>query len=450
MSTIVITSTGSSLHSKETCSEISVPQDKSIFHRILILAALSESQIFINTIGKLSSDVLTTLNALVQLGVKIDRLEKEIIVYGVGKKGFKKPSEAIDCGNSGTTARLLMGLLASQSFESILIGDASLSKRPMARLATILNQQLGADILCSDNGTLPVKIRGKALHEASVVMPVASAQMKSSILLAAYCSNSAIEISEPSASRNHTEKMMISMGIDVQVNTTSVLMKAHRSIQIPSPYWYQIPGDVSSAAFFVVASVITKTNLRIKNVGLNPTRLRFFELLSDSGVPLFYENVAIANGELYGDMIIDGSKVSDLKPFVIETEDVPNLQDEIPALAVLALFAEGKSVIRGASELRLKESDRIKAMIDNLHRIGGRASELPDGLEITGSNDFIPSGAIINSYYDHRIAMAMAVAALKSSGVVTIPDASVVSISSPTFFELLGSIPAASMISITE
>lgn len=450
MSTIVITPKDNSSRSIESCSEISVPADKSIFHRILMLAALSESEVSIPTIGKLSSDIQTTLNALIQLGVKIDQRDKEIIVYGVGKTGLQKPSKPIDCRNSGTTARLLMGILASQSFESALIGDDSLTKRPMSRLAKILNEQLGADILCSDTGTLPVQIRGKVLHNASVILPFASAQIKSSVLLAAYCSNTAIKISEPEKSRDHTEKMMLSMGIDLQIDANSVSLEANRSLQIPQAYSYQIPGDLSSAAFFAVASAITKINLTIRNVGLNATRSRFFETLNAAGVPIFYEKVAIVNGELYGDVIIHGSRISQLKPFTLGAEDIPNLQDEIPALTVFALFTNGKSTIAGATELRLKESDRIHAMANNLERIGGRVTELPDGLEITGSSTFIPSGATIDSYGDHRIAMAMAVAALKSSGVVTIPNASVVSISFPTFFELLGCIPAASMISITE
>ena len=415
-----------------------------------MLAALSESEVSILTIGKLSSDVQTTLDALLQLGVKIERKDTEIIVYGVGKNGFQKSSKPIDCRNSGTTARLLMGILSSQSFESTLIGDESLSKRPMARLAKILNEQLGADISCSDSETLPVQILGKELHSASVILPVASAQIKSSILLAAFCSNTAIKISEPEKSRDHTEKMMLSMGIDLQIDTTSVSIQANRSFQIPHTYSYQISGDLSSAAFFAVAAAITKTDLTINNVGLNSTRSRFFEILTGAGVPVFYEEVAIANGELFGNVVIYGSKISRVKPFTVGGEDIPNLQDEIPALTVLALFADGRSTIVGATELRLKESDRIHAMADNLERIGGRVTELPDGLEITGSADFIPSGATINSYGDHRIAMAMAIVALKSSGVVTIPNAEVVSISSPTFFELLGGIPAASMIAITE
>ncbi len=291
-----------------------------------------------------------------------------------------------------------------------------LTKRPMARLAKILNEQLGADISCSDSGTLPVQIRGKALHNASVILPVASAQIKSSILLAAYCSNTAIKISEPMKSRDHTEKMMLSMGIDLQIDSTSVSMQANRSLQISHNYTYQIPSDLSSAAFFSVASAITKTDLTINNVGLNSTRSRFFEILTSAGVPVFYEEVAIANGELFGNMIIYGSKISHLKPFTVGAEDIPNLQDEIPALTVLALFADGRSTIVGATELRLKESDRIHAMADNLERIGGRVTGLPDGLEIIGSADFIPSGAMIDSYGDHRIAMAMAIVALKSSG----------------------------------
>ncbi len=430
----VIKAASNSLQASHSVS-ISLPQDKSIFHRILFLSALSEGAVTIPITGKIGEDVQTTIDALRLLNVLIEQTDTALTIRGVGKQGLSKSNSPIDCRNSGTTARLLMGILSAQSFDSQLIGDTSLSKRPMKRLASVLHDSFGADITTTSEGTLPIVTRGKQLRSGNVALPVASAQMKSAALLAAYCANIETSITEPSQSRDHTEWMMRSFGIDLQIANSSIYLPSQRSLHLPNNY--HVPGDISSAAFFVVAAAITRSDLRVENVGLNPTRTAYLDLLMDCGVPIWFENVRLIHGERIGTIIVQTSNIQGIQPFDISGSVIANLQDEIPALAVLALFMKGESQIADASELRKKESDRISVLTENLRRCGTIVRELGDGLMIEGSPDFIPTGFTVSHHNDHRIAMAMSLLGFRASAAVTIPDASVVSISFPSFFSEL-------------
>jgi 3-phosphoshikimate 1-carboxyvinyltransferase len=420
-----------------------MPPDKSILHRALIIGALSDSTISIPLPDKVGEDITSTIKALRQLGVRIEYSELNITIYGVGKRGLKKPDAPIDCGNSGTTARLLMGVLAAQNFESVLTGDASLSKRPMERLAKLLNHELGANITTT-NGSLPVSISGRQLHSAKVSISVASAQIKSSLLLAAYCSDASLDLTEPSQSRDHTENIFRASGIDLNSNGTHNYLPSNREINLPESFSWNIPGDLSSAAFMMVAAAITRSDVIIEGVGINPSRTAVLDTLSDSGVPLFVSNVSQTFLERTGDIHISGSKIKVLRPFLIDEPLIPNLQDEIPALAALALFIQGQSTFTGASELRLKESDRLQALQINLTSFGISVTDSPDGLTIDGEGDINLNPITIEDRNDHRIAMALAVAGLGSQKAVTLPDSSTVSVSYPSFFEMLRNISSSS------
>ncbi|MBS1903321.1 MAG: 3-phosphoshikimate 1-carboxyvinyltransferase [Bacteroidetes bacterium] len=426
-----------------------VPQDKSILHRILVIASLSQSTVAVPTNAPIADDVQTTLKALRQLGVHIELSDAEIVIHGVGVRGLSTPDQPINCENSGTTARLLMGVLAGQSFDSTLIGDASLSRRPMQRLANILNDHLGAQIACSDEGTMPVRITGRELHDAHITLPVASAQMKSALLLAGLVAGGAVRIEEPAQSRDHTERMLSALGIDITREEGRAGIRKSSSIIAPNSFEYSVPGDLSSAAFFVVAAAILRLDVEIKNVGLNPTRTAFLDVLTDAGVPIFFSDVCEVHGERWGTISINARAAQSYKPIGIGADVFANLQDEIPILAVFAMFAGGTSSISGAAELRRKESDRIAALVENISKFGTPVREREDGLEIDGRTEFVPRQCQIDAFGDHRIAMAMAVAALRAPGEVTIPDASVVSISFPTFFAELTRIAAAAGKTIT-
>ena len=421
---------------EQTTLRMTVPPDKSILHRALIISALSESTITFPLIDRVGEDIVTTINALRQLGVRIEHSDFGITVIGVGKRGLQASANPIDCRNSGTTARLLMGVLSAQNFSSTLIGDESLSRRPMGRLAELLNTELGADISTTE-GLLPVKINGRELHSANVMLPVASAQIKSSLLLAVFCSGVFLTLTEPYQSRDHTEIMLRACGVDIQSNNTTVFLPAGRELQLPKQFQWEIPGDISSASFLMVAGAISNTDLIIENVGINPSRTAAIETLSDSGVPIFINEARQHFGENIGNVQVSASNSQAYKSFFFSHSAIPNIQDEIPALSVFAAFAKGTSSFAGATELRVKESDRLKALYNNLSVSGVQVTESPDGLQITGSEKNLAGDITVNNFNDHRIAMAMSVAALRSEGRVIIPDSDVVSVSYPSFFDRL-------------
>ncbi len=429
---------------------ITLPPDKSIFHRLLIIGSLTKSNIRIpiSSIEDIPVDVYATILALQSLGVPIELSRSEIELQGVGLGGFHAPKYQINCANSGTTARLLMGLLGGQNFSSKLTGDESLSKRPMKRLADLLNNGLGADIVTSVDGSMPITINGKELHSGNFTLPVASAQMKSAVLLAGLHSNGEVSVTEPQQSRDHTERMLKAFGADIKIEGRTSVINS-KSTLIEDEFTYHVPGDISSAAFLIAAAIIARRNIVLSNVGLNTTRKKFLDILSTSGLEIDISAVRDEWGEDRGRIEILAMETSPTKPFQLVAEDIPLLIDEIPILSVLASFCNGATTIFHAEELRNKESDRLAAIIKNLRAFGVLVEEKDDGFVVFGDVNFIPKGGTIEHFGDHRIAMAFAIMAFRAKDAVTISDASVVSISYPRFFEDLALIVGARRMKIT-
>lgn len=407
--------------------EVSVPGDKSISHRALLLAAISEGTSRIYGISS-GADVRSTMACLQKLGVDITRGNGETRVAGRGAHGLSAPDTILDAGNSGTTMRLLTGILAGQPFTATLDGDASLRRRPMRRIITPL-AKMGAKISATPQGTAPLTITGGTLQGITYRLPVASAQVKSAILLAGMFAQGETTVIEPLPTRNHTELMLQRFGVALQQKDGRCTVRASklRAADV------QVPGDFSSAAFLIAAALmVPESELVLRGIGVNPTRCRLLELLVRSGAAIRCEHRAEAGGEAVADVIVCSSR---LRPFSIEARNVPLLIDEIPVLAVVATQVEGESVIRGAQELRHKESDRLHTLAINLGRMGALVKEFEDGLAISGP---VPlKGAIIDAYGDHRIAMAFAVAGLVADGETIIRGADVADVSFPGFFEIL-------------
>ena len=428
----------SSIASQDVVPAITLPPDKSIFHRLLIIGSLTNSRITIpiTAIEDIPVDVISTILAMQSLGVPIELSRSEIELQGVGIGGYHAPKHQINCGNSGTTARLLMGLLAGQEFSSTLTGDRSLSARLMKRLSDLLNGELGADIATSPEGKMPLKINGKELHPGDILLPVASAQMKSAFLIAGLHIQGRVSVTEPHQSRNHTENMLSAFCADIHtVNTTTNLISP-KPLTLPEEFTYHVPGDISSAGFLIAAAILSRKNVTLSNVGLNPTRKRFLDILTASGLEIEVSHVKEEWNEISGTVEIFGADSTVVKPLEIRPEDIPLLIDEIPLLAVIASFCNGQTIITNAGELRNKESDRISALVSNLKALGVNVSGKRGwNCHFNGDQYFVPRGGTIEHYGDHRIAMALSVMALRSKEPVTISDASVVSISYPRFFE---------------
>ncbi|MFI5264292.1 MAG: 3-phosphoshikimate 1-carboxyvinyltransferase [Candidatus Kapaibacterium sp.] len=420
----------------ETVPVISLPPDKSIFHRLLIVGSLTKSKITIPipSIVEVPADVVATILALESLGVPIEISRSKIELQGVGINGFRAPKHTINCANSGTTARLMMGLLAGQNFSSTLVGDNSLSQRPMKRLADILNKELGANIVCSLAGTLPVEIRPSMLHGGDIELSVASAQIKTAVMLSAFFTSGAIRAHEPFQSRNHTELMLKSFGSDIEIESNNAIRLSANTISSPQEFIYHVPGDVSSAAFLIAAAIFARKNISLVNVGLNPTRIRFLELLIESGFGIEISDIKDEWNEKSGIIEIFAEETTISKAFQISVEDIPLIIDEIPILAVISAFCNGNTIFSHVGELRHKESDRIRALTNNLRAFGVSVDEVEDGFSVRGDENFIPCGGIIEHYGDHRIAMAMSVLALKAEEPVTISNAEIVSVSYPNFY----------------
>jgi len=413
--------------------ELWVPGDKSISHRALIISSLASGTSKIT--GFLSGeDCLSTMGCLRQLGVKIlERSSANLEVQGGGLHGFKEPLSPLNAGNSGTTARLLLGLLAGQDFFSVITGDESLSNRPMKRVVKPL-QEMGAAIIGrQNNNLLPLAIRGNKLKGIDYKLPVASAQLKSALLLAGLLADSPTIIEEPGNSRDHTERMLTYFGVQLKKDKHKIFLVPGQELQARD---IAIPGDFSSAAFFIVGALITpESELTIKNVGVNPTRTGLLYVLQRMGANITLLNQRLVCGEPVADIYVISSK---LRGTIIEGSIIPTLIDEIPALVSAALFAEGDTVIRDAQELRVKETDRIAALVSEFSKIGGSVSELPDGLVVHGNKKII--GGRCHSFRDHRIAMALAIAALRAQGKTTVIDSDCVSISYPNFFKDLAGV----------
>jgi len=429
---------------------IRLPGDKSISHRAAILASMATGETRIENYAT-NADCSSTLDCLRSLGVEIRQENSTVFVKGVGKDGFTKPIKELDCGNSGTTMRLLAGVLAGQNFDSVLIGDASLSKRPMRRIIEPLTL-MGAKIE-SENDHAPLKIYGgNSLQAISYKLPVASAQVKSCILLAAINAEGKSKIQNPKSkiqcptSRNHTEIMLRYLGAEIEEKYIETENRFVQEISVGgrSPLAaknLEIPSDVSSAAFFIVAAACLKrSELVLENVGLNRTRTAVLDVLQSLGADIEQLNQREVSNEQIGDLLVrgrrDGGFASDTQK-TIDGDVIANLIDEIPILAVFATQLENGLTVRGAEELRVKESDRIAATVENLRRMNATVEEFPDGFRVEKSE---LKGGVVDSFGDHRIAMAFAVAALLATGETEIVGADAASVSFPEFFQTLASI----------
>jgi len=416
---------------------VTVPGDKSISHRALMLSALAIGESRITGLLE-GEDVLATAAAMRAMGATIERqADGAWIVHGVGVGGLLQPQSALDMGNSGTSTRLLMGLVASHAITATFTGDASLSKRPMARVIEPLSR-IGADITASPGGRLPLMMRGIVpAVPIEYALPVASAQVKSAVLLAGLNTPGVTQVIEPVATRDHSERMLKGFGADLTVEETP----AGRVISIAGeaelrPQDIVVPGDPSSAAFWAVAaSIVPGSDIVIANVGMNPTRTGLFAALKAMGADIAEQNPRIVGGEPVADLRVRHAALTAIE---VPPELTPSMIDEYPVLFVAAALAAGRTVARGAHELRVKESDRIATMAEALTACGVAIEEFEDGLAITGSGgEPIRGGARIASKLDHRIAMALAVAGLAAREAITIDDVAPVATSYPTFFASL-------------
>ncbi|MHB8391955.1 MAG: 3-phosphoshikimate 1-carboxyvinyltransferase, partial [Acidobacteriaceae bacterium] len=384
-------------------------------------------------------DCIASVLALESLGVPVDVGACEINLQGVGRHGYRAPSHAIHCANSGTTARFLIGLLSGQEFVSTLTGDASLSKRPMKRLADVLSL-MGAEIATSVDGIMPVAITGQPLHAAAIRLPVASAQMKTAVLLAGLFAEGVTTVREPTHSRDHTERMMAAFRFGIEP-LGEISLDPLLAPDLPEEIVYPVPGDLSSAAFMIAAAALLKRRLTISGVSLNPSRTRFLEILTLMGLEVEADDVVEEWNEPRGTLAIYGDRVgATLQPFHIDGRDVPLLIDELPVLMMLALFADGESTIRGAGELRVKEADRIALVARQFEAFSADVEELEDGIIIQGKPERQLKAAPIHHGGDHRLAMAFSISSLFADGPCELSDAEVVSVSYPDFFKHLAQI----------
>jgi len=418
---------------------VTLPGDKSISHRAAILAATAAGSTRIENFAR-SKDCSSTLSCLASLGVEIAREADAVIVRGVGKRGFSAPTESLDCGNSGTTMRLLAGVLAGQNFDSVLIGDDSLLGRPMKRVIEPL-ELMGAAI-ASKNGTAPLTISGsQPLRSIKYSPPVASAQIKSSVLLAGLNGDGRTSIIEPVQTRDHTERMLRWFGVDVEIETVDACsIISVDATDLLTAKDIVVPGDISSAAFFMVAAACLKeSDITLPNVGFNPSRRAIFDVLQGLGAEIqILERKEVCNEPVATLRIRDGLvKTKQLSTPIFSGARVAELIDEIPIMAILGTQLECGLEVRDAAELRVKESDRISAIVENLRRMGASVTEFPDGFRVERS---YLQGAVLDSFGDHRIAMAFATAALFADGETDILDAKSADISFPGFFETLSAV----------
>ena len=409
--------------------EISIPGDKSISIRSVILGSIAGGDTSVKNLGT-GGDILSSVKCLKQLGISFEDKGGIFKIKGKGLYGLSKPSSVLDVGNSGTILRLLSGVLAGQKFESVITGDDSIQSRPMKRITAPL-KLFGAEIKGKKGDNYaPLTIIGKKLNAAKYVSPVASAQVKSSILLAALYADGVSKISEPYKSRDHTERMMEYMGIKLNIDGNSISIEGGQNLNGNEIF---IPGDISSAAFFISAAlIVNNSEILLKDVGINPTRTGIIDVLKRMGGNIDIINVREINNEPVADIIV---KSSDLKGVEISGEIIPRIIDEIPVLAVVSALSDGETVIKDAAELRVKETDRIKAVVTNLKKMGADAEEMPDGMIIRGKSKL--KGTELETFGDHRIALAFAIAGLDADGETIIKDSKWADISFPGFFNLL-------------
>jgi 3-phosphoshikimate 1-carboxyvinyltransferase len=421
---------------------ICVPGDKSISHRSIMLASLAKGKSVIKGFLE-SSDCIATLNALTRMGTDFNYEGDDLHIYGRGLYGLHEPEQILDMGNSGTGARLLLGILAGQPFATMLFGDSSLQKRPMGRVTQPL-AQMGARFIGREGGTkLPLAIQGGALRGIEYNTPVASAQVKSAVLLAGLFAEGTTVIHEPGPSRDHTERMLKTFGYAVESDGLTCSVKGS-SDSVPGRE-LDVPGDFSSSAFFMVAAcIVPGSDLWIESVGINPTRIGLLEVLQEMGADITLHNERLSGAEPIADIHV---RYSDLRGVTIGGETVVRMIDEFPILAVAAAKAHGKTVVQDAAELRVKESDRIAVMVRVLKRMGIDIEEQDDGFIVGGDSTY--TGASCASFGDHRIAMSLAVAGLVADGETTVQGIASVSTSFPNFFPLLEKLSPGSVVEIS-
>ncbi|CEK39330.1 3-phosphoshikimate 1-carboxyvinyltransferase [[Clostridium] sordellii] len=405
--------------------------DKSISHRSIMFSSIAKGSTKISNF-LMGQDCLSTINCFRKMGVDIDIDQNNVIVKGRGLRGLKRPSDILDVGNSGTTIRLMMGILAGNEFESTIVGDGSIGRRPMKRVTDPL-RLMGCEIEGKDDANYtPITIKGGNLTGIDYKMPVASAQVKSSIILASLYANSPSTIIEKAKSRNHTEIMLNSFGADIKSNDLNINITPIDELYSIGDI--SVPGDISSAAFIIVAASIVKgSEVTILNVGLNETRTGILDVLKNMNGNFEVFNRRLVGGELVGDIVVRYSE--DLASTTIDSDLIPRLIDEIPVIAVLATQANGDTIIKDAKELKVKESNRIQAVVDNLKRMGADIEELEDGMIIKGKRKL--KGAKISTFNDHRIAMAFSIAGLICESDVELDNTMCIDISFPGYFELL-------------
>lgn len=407
--------------------EVQIPGDKSISHRGIMLGALAKGTTKITNFLQ-GADCLSTIGCFRQMGIEIENTSNEVLVHGKGLHGLRAPQNTLDVGNSGTTMRLLCGILSPQAFASALTGDRSIQTRPMKRVIEPLSQ-MGADIQSlKGNGCAPLQIQGSRLKGIHYQSPVASAQVKSCVLFAGMYADKTTSVTEPVLSRNHSELMLQHLGAKLSGEGTTVSIEPEPLLEARE---IPVPGDISSAAYFIAAGLLVPhSQILIKNVGVNPTRSGMLKVCHAMGADIQYLNEHRDSGEPTADLLVTSSSLTGT---VIEGEIIPTLIDELPMLAVMAAFAQGKTIIRNAEELKVKESNRIKAVTENLSAMGADITATCDGMIINGGRRL--TGADIRTQKDHRIAMSFAVAALAAEGVTHIGDADCVNISYPEFYQ---------------
>ena len=408
---------------KKAVGQIKVPGDKSISHRAVMLGSLANGVTEISGFLK-GADCLSTIDCFRKMGIDIDINGENVTVHGNGLRGLKKPDEMLYTGNSGTTTRLLCGILAGQNFDTSITGDASIQKRPMGRVVKPLSM-MGAKI---ENEYCPLYITGTKLHGIDYKMPVASAQVKTAIILAGLYADGETVIHEIEKSRDHTELMLSAMGADLTVDNLDITVKPTNDLTAVN---VDVPGDISSAAFFLVlGAIMPNSQITVTNVGINPTRTGIIDVLKDMGADITLENVHTSAGETVADITV---RSSSLKGTTVGGDIIPRLIDELPIIAVAAVFADGQTVIKDAQELKVKETNRIRAVVDEFNKCGINITETDDGMIINGGKSI--HGADFKTYGDHRMAMSLTVLAQLGDGESTLDDSDCACVSYPTFFD---------------
>jgi 3-phosphoshikimate 1-carboxyvinyltransferase len=423
---------------KALSGSVQMPGDKSISHRYAMLAALAEGTSELRNFAA-AADCHSTLGCMKSLGAGVKVDGTTVRVTGHGLRGLKSSWRALDAGNSGTTIRLLSGILAGQDFKTTISGDESLQKRPMKRVVAPL-REMGAEIKAREDNFAPLEIRGGKLHAIDYKMPMASAQVKSAVLLAGLFAEGETIVTEPARTRDHTELALEEFGAPVERNARVTRIRgagSNGSIKLTARN-LDVPGDISSAVFFIAAaSLFPESSILIQNVGLNPTRTAILDVFAQMGASIQIHSVQSSHGEVIGDLAVKGAA---LKGGVVSGDTIPLVIDELPMLAALGPYTEEGIEIRDASELRVKESDRIAVLVENLRKMGASVEERPDGLKVAGRSAGKLRGAEIEPHGDHRIAMAFAIAGLAAESPTTIRDAECAGVSFPSFYEELNRI----------